>query len=197
MVHRAPAKLHRIASGLVLTATLATIAGCGIEAPDETSKEHASIQAASNHIGSIDIRNAYVVNASDDSGNLHPYLVVTLVNNATTPDLLTGITTSVGSVSLDDADAAAGGVTVPPRTVDGVQFADPQIDSTDPTASIDTSKQLTVGTTINVSFAFENAGQIKAFAVPVEDNDFSLSPTAPVGTEVATPPAETAPSADD
>ena len=61
MVLRAPAKLHRIASGLVLTATLATVAGCGMEAPDETAKEHASIQAASNHIGAIDIRNAWAL----------------------------------------------------------------------------------------------------------------------------------------
>lgn len=197
MVLRAPAKLNRIASGLVLTATLATIAGCGLEAPDETSKEHVSIQAASNHIGAIDIRDAYIVNSSDANGTLHPYLLVTLVNNSTQADSLTGITTSIGAVSLDNADAATGGVTVPPRTRNLLEFSDPQIDATDPTATIDTSTEPKVGTTVNVGFTFANAGQIKAFAVPVVDNNFSLSPTAPVGTEIATPPAEDAPGASD
>ena len=50
----------RVSFSLRLRSRPRVLAGCGIEAKDETSKEHSQIQAANFHIGGVRIRNAFI-----------------------------------------------------------------------------------------------------------------------------------------
>jgi hypothetical protein len=191
-----PVRTRRLVSAVILAAMVPVVASCGLEAKDETSKEHAAIQAASNHIGPIDIRNAFISNVADATGTIRPYLVATLVNNGP-QDTLTAVSTSIGTGTLDDTDAAAGGITLPTNTQHPVQLSDPNIDGTDPSVTIDAQTLPTDGTTVTVTLTFAAAGQIKAFAVPVVDDNYTLNPTESVPTNQATPPAEDAPPTSD
>ncbi len=196
MIQR-PVRTRRLVSAVALAAIVPVLASCGLEAKDETSKEHAAIQAASNHLGPIDIRNVFIANVADSTGTIRPYLVATLVNNSAKVDTRTAVSTSIGAGTLDDTDAAAGGITLPPNTQFPVQLSDPNIDSTDPSVTIAAKSLPADGTTVTVSFTFAAAGQIKAFAVPVVDDNYTLNPTESVPTNQATPPAEDAPPTDD
>jgi hypothetical protein len=180
----------RATAFVALALATPVVAGCGIEAKDETSKEHAAIQAADNHIGAIRIRDAYITSTPGDvtkAGATRSYLVVTLVNNSTRPDTFTGVSTGLG-VSVLNAGAGAtvgtNGVTLPPGVV--VQISDPQISPTAPTVVITGSTPI-VGTTEPVSFSFANAGTTPQIAVPVVDPGGSLSPTQVIPTDQATP----------
>lgn len=188
---------RRAVIGLVLAAALPVLAGCGLEAKDYTSKEHATVQGASNHIAAIDIRDVFITSDADLSGTIKTYLVATLVNNSKSADSLTGVTTSLGPATIGGAGAATGTVTLPPSTVSPVQLSDPSIDSTAPTITIQTTNQPTVGTTAQVTFDFAVAGQSPQLAVPVIAGGESLSPERAVPYGQATPPVETEPSASD
>ncbi len=179
---------------LVLTAlALATpvLAGCGIEAKDETSKEHAEIQAASNHIVGIRIRNAFITPATGTTataaaGSARSYLVVTLVNNGRHADQLTGISTSLGTATLNthgDGAGASSGVDLPHGVL--VRIATPEMDPDAPTLEI-TGMPAVVGTTALVSFTFANAGTTQQIAVPVVSPGRNFSPTQAVPTDQAT-----------
>lgn len=171
------------------------LAGCGIEAKDETSKEHASIQAASNHIGAIRIRDAFITSVPGPgqvtkTGSTRSYLVVTLVNNGTQPDVFTGVSTGLGVSVLNPGGATkigTNGVPLPPGVV--VQISDPQINPDAPTLVI-TGTNPVVGTTQAVTFSFARAGTTAQLPVPVVDPGGSLSPTQVIPTtqETPTPP---------
>lgn len=162
-----------------------------MEAKDETSKEHSQIQAASNHIGAIRIRNAFITslpgaNQVTQTGSTRSYLVMTLINNGTTPDALTGISTGLGVSTLHpnaDVTVAGSGVTLPPGVP--VQISDPELDPTAATVLI-TGSAPTVGTTEFVTFSFANAGTTRQIAVPVVAAGGSLSPTKVIPTDQAT-----------
>jgi copper(I)-binding protein len=183
--------IARRASVLVALA-LATpvLAGCGIEAKDETSKEHTQIQAASSHIGAVRIRNAFITSLPDATqsaatGATRSYLVVTLVNNGS-DDVLTGISTGLGTSTLNagpTASVGANGVPLPKGVV--VQVSNPEINPDAATVVISgiTPK---VGTTVPVTFTFQRAGTTRPIAVPVVNPGGSLTPTQIVPTDQAT-----------
>ncbi|HWC35242.1 MAG TPA: hypothetical protein VG650_10480 [Mycobacteriales bacterium] len=167
------------------------LAGCGIEAKDETSKEHSQIQAASNHIGAIRIRNAYITTLTGGAqqtatGASKSYLVVTLVNNGTRPDAFTGASTGLGVTTLNagpSATVGTSGVPLPPGVP--VQISTPEINPDAPTLTI-TGASPTVGTTQLVSFSFAKAGTTRQLAVPVVSPGRGLSPTQVIPTDQAT-----------
>jgi hypothetical protein len=158
-----------------------------MEAKDETSKEHSQIQAAANHIGAIRIRNAFITTLpSTSSGTASTYLVVTLLNAGKTPDALTGVSTSVGNVTLKagpDASVASQGVVLPPRVL--VQVSNPEINPDAATLKI-AGPAPVVGTSEFVTFTFANAGTTGRIAVPVVSPGGSLSPTQVIPTDTPT-----------
>ncbi|MGN6474475.1 MAG: hypothetical protein ACTHK4_12620 [Mycobacteriales bacterium] len=188
--------IARPASRAMVFAALAlatpVLAGCGMEAKDETSKEHAAIQAASNHIGAIRIRDAFITSVPGPgqltkTGATRSYLVVTLVNNGSQPDTFTGVSTGLGISVLNPGGATTigtNGVTLPPGVV--VQISDPEINATAPTLVI-TGSSPVVGTTEAVTFSFARAGTTGQIPVPVVDPGGSLSPTQVIPTDQATP----------
>lgn len=178
----------------VLLASLAlatpVLAGCGMEAKDETSREHSQIQAASNHVGSVRIRNAFITSLPGadqvtQTGSTRSYLVVTLINNGA-DDALTGVSTGLGIATLNagpDATIGTNGIALP-RGVP-VQISDPELDPTTATIVI-TGSAPTVGTTQLVTFSFARAGTTRQLAIPVVSPGRSLSPTKVVPTNQAT-----------
>jgi hypothetical protein len=166
------------------------LAGCGMEAKDETSKEHSAIQAANFHIGGIRIRNAFITSpptaATPATGTTRSYLVVTLVNRGLHTDSLTGISTGLGVSALKagpDASIATQGVALPPGVA--VQISEPAINPDAATLEISGTAPV-VGTTELVSFSFANAGTTRQIAVPVVSPGGSLSPTQVIPTDQAT-----------
>lgn len=162
-----------------LALALPVLAGCGMEAKDETSKEHTQIQAASNHIGAIKIRNAFFTTAPSADGVSagKTYLVVTLVNNGKTADSLTGVATSLGAATL------SGPVTLPPGLV--VNVSDPSIDPSAATAVVSGPAPM-IGTTAQATFTFATAGTTGEIDVPVVGPGGSLTPTQVIPTTQAT-----------
>jgi hypothetical protein len=159
-----------------------------MEAKDETSKEYSQIQAASNHIGAVKIRNAFITTLPSSDGTTAggTYLVVTLVNNSQTADALTGISTSSGDITPHagpDTTIGTSGVPLPPGLV--VQISNPEINPVAPTLEL-TGPAPLVGTTQLVTFSFANAGTTRAISVPVVSSGGSLSPTQVVPTDQAT-----------
>ncbi|MDN4616044.1 hypothetical protein P5G50_16460 [Leifsonia sp. F6_8S_P_1B] len=68
----------RVAASVVLALSVALgTAGCGLVAPQATTKHYDASDGVSGSVGSIDVRNAIVVTGDDDSVGS---LVVTLVN---------------------------------------------------------------------------------------------------------------------
>jgi hypothetical protein len=168
-----------VAAG-ALALALPVLVGCGMEAKDETSKEHTQVQAASNHIGAIKIRNAFLTTLppTDSLSAGTTYLVVTLVNDGKTADTFTGVTTSLGTATLQ-----GGSVTLPPGVV--VAISDPQLDPGADTLAI-AGAAPTVGTTEPVAFSFATAGTTADLDVPVVDPDESLTPDQVIPTTQAT-----------
>jgi hypothetical protein len=165
----------RTVAATALALALPVLAGCGMEAKDETQKEHSQVQAADNYIGAIKIRDAFLTTLPSTGTT---YLVVTLVNDGKDPDFFTGVTTSLGTTTL------SGAVKLPPGVV--VQVSDPDIDATAPTLVVDAVSAPVVGTTEPVSFTFTRAGTTRSLQVPVVDPGGSLSPVQVIPTTQAT-----------
>jgi hypothetical protein len=173
---------QRTVAALALGLALPVLTGCGLEAMDETSKEHSQVQAADHRIGAVRIRNAYLTSFPEQVPGGQPpttYLVVTLVNNAKTPDTFTGVTTSLGTAEL-----SGGPVTLPPGVV--VQISDPLIDSSAPTLIVN-GKPPALGTTAGVTFSFSAAGTTASIPVPVVEPTQTLTPTQAVPTDQEIP----------
>jgi hypothetical protein len=182
---------RRAAVATVLGLAFPVLAGCGLEAKDETSKEHSQIQAAADQIGGIRIRNAFITTPrSELPKGPDAYLVVTLVNGGSAADRLVGVSTATGVATVP-----GGKVTLPPGVI--VSISDPDID--DGALSIPISgKAPSVGTTVPVELSFAIAGNTPELSVPVVSPEgLSLSPTQSIPTEQATPPAAAAPVASD
>lgn len=184
---------RRAAVGVVLGLALPTLAGCGLESKDFTSKEHATIQAANYRLGGVRIRNAFITApltpvTSGSAKTPNAYLVVTLVNTGFTSDRLIGVSTTTGVATI-----SGGSLALPPRLVTAV--SDPDIDATAPTIGI-SGRTPQLGSTVSVQFNFAKAGTTQSIAVPVVSPEgLSLSPTQAVPTDQATPPPEQAPPA--
>lgn len=175
---------QRTVAATALALALPVLAGCGMEAKDETQKEHSSVQAADNYIGAIKIRDAFLTTlpipntATGAPGGTQTFLVVTLVNDGKDPDFFTGVTTSLGTATL------SGAIKLPPGVV--VQISDPEIDATAPTLVVETGTPPVVGATEPVSFTFTDAGTTADLQVPVVDPGESLNPTQVIPTTQAT-----------
>jgi hypothetical protein len=158
-----------------------------MEAKDETSKEHSQIQAASNHIGAVRIRNAFITTLpASSTGAARTYLVVGLLNQAVEPDALTGVSTEAGQATIKagpDATVGTNGVTLPKGVL--VQVSNPAINPDAATVEI-TGTPPVVGTSVLVSFTFQNAGTTRQMAVPVVSPGGSLSPTQQIPTDAPT-----------
>lgn len=169
-----------IAAG-ALALALPVLTGCGMEATDETQKEHSQVQAADNRIGDIRIRNAFLTTLPDATGasSGQTYLVVTLVNIGSVADTFSGVTTSIGTPTLQN-----GPVALPPGVL--VQVSDPEINPNAPTLTITGGTPPVVGNTEPVQFNFATAGTTQTIQVPVVDPGGSLSPTQVIPTVQAT-----------
>jgi hypothetical protein len=168
-----------IAAG-ALALALPVLAGCGIDSKDETQKEHSQVQAADDQIGDIQIRDAFLTTPLGPNGiaGNRTYLVVTLVNNGSTPDTFTGVTTALGTATLSSPS-----VTLPPGVV--VQISDPQINPTAPTLVVSGTTPI-VGNVEPMQFSFATAGTTPDIDVPVVNPGGNLQPTQVVPTIQAT-----------
>jgi hypothetical protein len=93
----------RVAASVVLALTVAFgTAGCGLIAPQATTKHYDASDGVSGSVGTVDVRNAIIV--TDASGGTVGSLVVTLVN--------TGTSAQKVAVTSGDSGAAAAYVTV-------------------------------------------------------------------------------------
>ena len=194
MFFQRPGRGRRATTAAALGLALPVLAGCGLEAKDVTSHEHATIQAANYRMGGVKIRNAFItaplISTPSSSGNTtNAYLVVTLINHGPADQLL-GISTTIGVGTI-----TGGSIKLPRGVV--VSIGDPDIDASAPMIAI-SGRTPTVGTTVPVQFNFAKAGTTQSVQVPVVSPDgLGLSPTRIVPPEQATPPTETAPSASD
>lgn len=89
----------RVAASVVLALTVAFgTAGCGLIAPQATTKHYDASDGVSGSVGTVDVRNAIIV--TDASGGTVGSLVVTLVNTGTTAQK---VTVTAGDKSTDPA----------------------------------------------------------------------------------------------
>jgi copper(I)-binding protein len=193
---------RRALIGVVLVAAIPVLTGCGLEVKDETSKETSPVQATDVSIGAIDVRDAFITynTASGASGlaseNPLPlatsgtgaelgYLVVTLVNNASRPDALVSVATSLGTIKSTG--------TSPTQLLPGVpvSFGAPETGGTGAMLEVSAGTPAIPGTNVPVTFSFANVGS-RTIPVPVVvTNDSSTVPTQAVPTPTTT---ETLPS---
>jgi hypothetical protein len=193
---------RRTVAGIVVAATLSMLAGCGFESPDVESSEHASVQAADFSVGAVRVRDVFVTSTHPLSGAVAPvHLVVTFVNDGTTADALTGVTSSLGPATLSGTGVQAVGATgsaliLPPRAMP-VEVGDPKQTPNGPTITIAAATQPVVGTFVRVTFTFANAGSSSSEQVPVVPPGETTVPTQPVPTATASVPSEVGVSASD
>lgn len=170
---------QRAVAGAALAVLLPILAGCGIDASDQTSNARPQVQAADHTIGAVRIRDAYITTLPDATGANTNYLVVTLVNDGRSSDTFTGISTSLGTGTF-----SKGPVTLPKGVV--VQLSDPEIDPTAPTLTVSGATP-TVGTTVGVKFSFADAGTTGTIPVPIVTPGANLNPTQLIPTTQDTP----------
>jgi hypothetical protein len=108
----------RVAASVVLALSVALgTAGCGLVAPQATTKHYDASDGVSGSVGSIDVRNAIVVTGDDDTVGS---LVVTLVNTDSKSHRV--------AVTAGDSASSRAYVTVEPGQVKQVG-SDPQAES--------------------------------------------------------------------
>ncbi|GIT81652.1 hypothetical protein LLS1_33210 [Leifsonia sp. LS1] len=89
----------RVAASVVLALTVAFgTAGCGLIAPQATTKHYDASDGVSGNVGTVDVRNAIIV--TDASGGTVGSLVVTLVNTGSTAQR---VAVTAGDKSSDPA----------------------------------------------------------------------------------------------
>jgi copper(I)-binding protein len=190
---------RRAVVGAVLVAAILALSGCGLEVKDETSREQSPIQAKNVSIGAIDVRDAFITYPTTQStgpGEEAPlpietggtgYLVVTIVNNGTKPDTLTGVTSPLGTLTM-----SGGQSTVQLLPGIPVAFGAPQFGGTGPTLQLAPGgTAATEGTNVPVTFSFAGSGSRTVPVPVVESDDITTAPTRAVPTPTTT---ETLPS---
>jgi hypothetical protein len=195
---------RRVVVGIAGAVATLLLAACGFDSPAVTNHEKASIQAHDFSVGKIRVRNAYVTTVLDNSRGFSTsspgttYLVLSLVNQGTQSDSLTGITSPAGSVSLTGSGVFGGSLTVPPKGVPVVvnlPVSSPQGPTATFTAASTTTPQL--GTFVPMQFSFSGAGTSSTEPVPVVPPTATTAATSPVPTDQATPPPQPGESAAD
>lgn len=189
---------RRAVVGIAAAVTTMLLAACGFESPAVTDHEHNSTQAHDFSVGNIRVRNTYVTTlpglGARTSPSPGPYLVVTLVNQGTQSDTLTGITSPAGSVTLTGPGISGGELTVPPNGVP-VVLNPPLISPQGPTATLQATTPPRLGTYVPMQFSFSGAGTSGTEPVPVVPPTATTAATAPVPQTQATPPPQTGESA--
>jgi copper(I)-binding protein len=201
---------RRAITGVVLAAAILVLSSCGLEVKEETSHETSPIQATNGSIGSIDVRDAFVT--YDDNTGIQPlattppgvpgagsgsgYLVVTLVNNGSKRDQLTGVTSPLGTINVSanplqtGPTGNSGTVTLLPGVP--VAFGAPSLGSTGQMLLINGGTPATLGTDVRVQFSFTNSGTATVQVPVVAGQDVTVNPTqvVPSPTTTETLPSE-------
>jgi hypothetical protein len=177
------------------------LAACGFDSPAVTNHEKASIQGRDFSVGKIRVRDTYVTTVQDSGGfSTGPgttYLVLSLVNQGTQSDSLTGVTSPTGSVSLTGSGVFGGSLTVPPNGVPVVVNL-PVISPHGPTATFTpTSSTPQLGMYVPMQFSFSGGGTSGTESVPVIPPTETTAATSPVPQTQATPPPQPGESASD
>jgi hypothetical protein len=192
---------RRVLVGIAGAVATIVLGACGYDSPAVTDHEHNSIQARDFSVGKIRARNTYVTTVPQSGLVTGPatassYLVVTLVNQGTQSDSLTGITTPAGAINLTGSGVFGGSLTVPPNGVP-VVVNQPLISPQGPTATFAATTTPALGTSIPMQFTFSGAGTSGVEPVPVVPPNTTTAATSPVPTDQATPPPQTGESASD
>jgi hypothetical protein len=174
---------------LLAVATAVPLTACGLEAQDETSREHSQVQAADFAVGGVQVRDAYLTYASTTGAPVTTgttttipapattaFLVVSFVNDGTGPDALTGVDTPGATVTL--GGTTSGGALPLPKGV-LVAVGAPGAGSTGgPTLSYPvTGSPAPVGTSVPFRFTFAGAGSSPTIRVPVVPAGETTQPT--------------------
>jgi hypothetical protein len=191
---------RRAVVGIVIAVTASLLTACGFESPDVEAGEHASVQAADFAVGTIKLADATVMSTSDTPPVF--YLTVTIVNDGTASDQLTGATTTGGSVTLSGPGVSDGKLALPagvPVEIGAPPSASASSSATPSPASlvVTTSQPPQVGGFVPVVFTFANAGPSATVQVPVVPAGETTAPTQAVPTGTASVPPAVGPSADD
>lgn len=166
--------------------SLPLASACGATKNSETNSERTSPFVASADAGTMAVRGIRVVPSTDTTG----YLIAAVVNRGRSADTLTNATVGGGAVT----PSGVSGFTVDPN--DSLVFSTPDIGGTDAATLEITAapSPLTVGTTVPVTFTFQNAGTVQVDA-PVKSPEQvgSTATAAPIATTGSYPsPSETA-----
>ena len=169
---------------MVLSLPLAS--ACGATKNSETNSERTSPFVASADAGSMAVRGIRVVPSTDTTG----YLIAAVVNRGSSTDTLTNATVGGGAVT----PSGVSGFAVDPHH--SLVFSTPAVGGSDAATLEITAAPapLKVGTTVPVTFTFENAGTVRVDA-PVKSPDQvgSTATAAPIVTTGSYPsPSESA-----
>ena len=186
---------RRAVAGIVFAALTSMVAGCGFEAPTNTN-EHNSVQAAEFVVGTMHVDAVAVTSLSTGALHKTTYLMVTLVNDSNSSDTLTGITSSLGAVTLTGAGVVGSDLTVPAKGMP-VEIVTPALNPAGPTATFSTTAAPALGTFVSVSFDFAKAGPSPTEQAPVVPPDETTAPTVKLPNTVAPQPSATGESAGD
>jgi hypothetical protein len=144
------------------------LAGCASGQNDVTSHEHETPWEADANIGNVQIRDVVVSPSTGSSAQ--GYVTMVLLGNGTTGDQLTDVTLSDGG-TVTPSDPTA--FKVSPNRVLSVTDPDLGTATAGPTLAVSgLTAPLQVGTTVDVTLTFANAGQVKLTA-PVRDDSGS------------------------
>jgi hypothetical protein len=146
----------------------------------------------------VRVRNAYVTSVRTGAKPPVPYLVVTLVNDSPTADTLTGITSSLGAVTLTGAGVLGGTLRVPAKGVP-ISIDQPLLRPNGPSAAFQTAAATVPGpgTYVPVQLSFSVAGVSPTEQVPVVPATETTAVATPVPQVTATPPTQAGESASD
>jgi copper(I)-binding protein len=183
---RRPSRATGRCVAAVALLSLPLASACGAGKNNETDRERATPYVANADAGTIAVRAIRVVPETDSTG----YLIAAVVNRGTAPDTLTNATVGGSAVTPNGVS----GFTIDPTH--SLVFSTPDVSGTDAaTLEITASPApLTVGTTVPVTFTFENAGTVRVDA-PIKSPEQvgSTATAAPIATTGSYPtPSESA-----
>jgi copper(I)-binding protein len=190
---------RRVLGAALVVAVLPLAAACGAGRDTTMDKERQTPYVANVKAGSLLVTGAMLVPAAATSASATPsasesatptpsatpsaagaqaYLVVTIANSGTNPDQLTGVVVQGATVSPSDQSSES--LTVPAQQL--VRFGNPESgDSGTSLAVSGASEPFTVGTSMQVTFEFRDAGSatLEAPVVP-SDQVGSTATSAPL-----------------
>jgi hypothetical protein len=195
---------RRAVVGIVFAVTASLLTACGFESPDVEASEHASVQGADFSVGAIKLADTSITSVASADGSPAFYLTVTIVNDGTTSDTLTGATTTGGTVTMSGPETLAGDIPVPPGVpievgapASGAASPGTTTGLTQPAMIVATTATPQVGGFLPIIFTFANAGPSATIDVPVVPAGETTAATQPVPNGTASVPSEVGPSADD